>query len=344
MPHAKEELVPASSPGELLAPPLVIEGARVVVGTCSWTDPTLVRQTDWYPRKSMTAAERLAFYSSRFPIVEADSTYYFPPTPELAAGWVERTPERFTMNVKLYSLLTGHPTFPHSLWPDLQAEVLPEFRDKRRLYSKHLPEDAVEEVWDRFLHALRPLAEAGKMGAVLVQFPRWFGPKDSNRDEIRRVTARLGDYRGCVEFRNGRWLDGDECEATFELLEELGVAYVCVDEPQGFASSLPPVVAATSDLAVVRFHGRNRETWEGESPSAAERFRYLYSVDELEEWVPRIHELARSANEVHVLMNNCYRDHGVINAGQLAQLLAGQRPEPDAGPPPPPYAQQQFRL
>lgn len=316
----------------------------VKVGTCSWTDPTLVKQSDWYPRKSMTAAERLAFYASRFPVVEADSTYYFPPTPELAQTWVERTPGGFTMNVKAYSLLTGHPTFPHSLWPDLQEAVLPEFRDKRRLYDSHLPPDAVEEVWDRFLFALRPLAQAGKLGAVLVQFPRWFGPKDEHRDEIRRIAERLGDYRGCVEFRNARWLEGEGCESTMELLEDLGLSYVCVDEPQGFPSSVPPVVAATSDLAVVRFHGRNAETWERSTPTAAERFRYRYSVAELAEWVPKLHELASSAREVHALMNNCYRDHAVDNAAQLAQLLRGEEPEPDPPPPPAPYAQQRLKL
>jgi uncharacterized protein YecE (DUF72 family) len=318
----------------------------VKVGTCSWTDPTLVRQTDWYPRRSMSAAERLAFYATKFPIVEADSTYYFPPTPELAATWVERTPDDFTMNVKAYSLLTGHPTFPHSLWPDLQEAVPPEFRDKRRLYAKHLPQDAIDEVWDRFLHALRPLDGAGKLGAVLVQFPRWFGPKPANREELARVAARLSQagYRGCVEFRNGRWLDGDECEDTLELLEALGLAYVCVDEPQGFPSSVPPVVAATTDLAVVRFHGRNPETWEATTPTAAERFRYRYELHELVEWVPKLAELAASAKEVHALMNNCYRDHAVVNAAKLAQLLAGEEPDHDPGPPPPAYAQQRLRI
>src|SRR5205807_1867852 len=126
----------------------------------------------------------------------------------------------------------------------------------------------------------------------------------------------------------------------FELLEQLGLAYVCVDEPQGFRSSVPPVVAATTDLAVVRFHGRNAETWEDNAPTAAERFRYRYQVDELQEWVPKVHDLAASASEVHLLMNNCYRDHAVVNAAQLAQLLMGQAPDPDPGPPPPSYAQQ----
>src|SRR5438105_15812889 len=161
-----------------LAPAIELGRSRVLVGTCSWTDRTLVNETDWYPRRSMTAAERLAFYASRFPLAEADSTYYFPPTPELATSWVERTPGGFTMDVKAYSLLTGHPTFPHSLWPDLQAEVIPEHRDKRRLYPKHLNAAALDEVWARFEHAVMPLHAAGKLGAVLLQYPRWFGPKE----------------------------------------------------------------------------------------------------------------------------------------------------------------------
>jgi uncharacterized protein YecE (DUF72 family) len=326
------------------AAPLRIGRAEVRVGTCSWTDPTLVRQATWYPRKSMTAAERLEFYASRFPLVEADGTYYFPPTPELVAAWVERTPPAFRMNVKAWSLLTGHPTFPHSLWPDLQEAVPAEHRDKRRLYANHLPAEAVDEAWARFRHALRPLYEAGKLGAVLLQYPRWFGPKEANREVIREAARQLGPLPGCVELRNGKWLEGDGCEATFELLEELGLAYVCVDEPQGFASSLPPVVAVTTELAVVRLHGRNADTWETATPTAAERFRYRYRVDELEEWVPRVHELAESATEVHVLMNNCYRDHAVVNAEQMSRLLAGEPPDPDPGPPPPPWAQQRLKL
>jgi uncharacterized protein YecE (DUF72 family) len=306
-----------------LGPVLQVGQARVLVGTCSWTDATLVKETDWYPKRTMTAAERLAFYASRFPVVEVDSTYYFPPTPELSGSWVQRTPDGFTMNVKAWSLLTGHPTFPHSLWPDLQAEIPPEHRDKRRLYAKHLPPDALDEAWDRFRHSLMPLHSSGRMGAVLLQYPRWFGPKEANRDEIRAAVRRLPDYQLCVEFRNGRWLAGDECESTFELLESLGVTFVCVDEPAGFPSSVPPVVAATADLAVVRFHGRNEETWEAYVPSAAERFRYRYRREELEEWVPKVRELAASAREVHLLMNNCYRDYAVDNAAELAALLEG---------------------
>jgi len=321
-----------------LAPAIELGRSRVLVGTCSWTDRTLVNETDWYPRRSMTAAERLAYYAANFPLVEADSTYYFPPTPETAASWVERTPDGFTMNVKAYSLLTGHPTFPHSLWPDLQSEIVTEHRDKRSLYAKHLPPEAIEEAWDRFRHALMPLHSADKLGAVLLQYPRWFTPKDANREELAAARRRLPDYNLCVEFRNGRWLADNEADRTFEFLEQQGLAYVCVDEPQGFDSSLPPVVAATSDLAVVRFHGRNAETWDKQVPSAAYRFRYRYSTEELLEWVPGVLQLAESTREVHVLMNNCYRDHAVDNAAELAHLLQGE-PVADEAP-----AQQQLDM
>ena len=298
-----------------------MKGARVLVGTCSWTDATLVKETNWYPRRSMTAAQRLAYYATQFPIVEVDSTYYFPPTPEVAGAWVQRTPDDFTMNVKAYSLLTGHPTFPHSLWEDLQSEVPAEHRDKRRLYANHLPAEIVDEAWARYLHALRPLHSSGKLGAVLLQYPRWFGPKESNREVIRDAARRLGDVAGCVEFRNARWLEGGECERTLELLEEVGLSFVCVDEPAGFPSSMPPVVAVTAPLAVVRFHGRNTATWETPTPTAAERFHYLYAEDELREWLPRIGELVASAPEVHLLMNNCWRDEAVVNGADLARLI-----------------------
>ena len=92
-----------------------MQEAQILVGTCSWTDATLLKETEWYPKRSMSAADRLAYYASQFSIAEADSTYYFPPSPQLARGWAERTPEVFTMNVKAYALLTGHPAKPNSL-------------------------------------------------------------------------------------------------------------------------------------------------------------------------------------------------------------------------------------
>jgi uncharacterized protein YecE (DUF72 family) len=167
---------------------------------------------------------------------------------------------------------------------------------------------------------------------VFFQFPKWFIPRRASRDYLRQVSERL-PYPIAVEFRNGRWMgEPDDRRRTLELLESLGISYTCVDEPQGFSSSVPPVVAATSDLAVIRFHGHNKENWEKRDISPAERFRYLYSEEELKEWAPRVQELSEQVRETHVLFNNCYRDYGVNNARQLAMLLdEGLQPGQDDG-------------
>ena len=308
---------------DTLGPVLDVGTAEVRIGTCSWADNTLVKDSNWYPRRSMKAAERLAYYASKFPVVEVDSTYYFPPTPELAQSWVDRTPDHFLMDVKAWSLLTGHPTFPHSLWEDLSDEVKPEFRDKRNMYAKHLTAPAMAACWHRFRHAISPLHTAGKLGAVLLQYPDWFGPKTSNRDAILRAVDYLQPYRCLIEFRNAKWLAGEECNSTLEFLEDNDLTFVCVDEPQGFASSMPPVLAATAPLGVIRFHGHNDENWERKFITAAERFQYDYSHDELTGWSTRLREFAGALDQVHVLFNNCWQDFAVGNAATMVELLGG---------------------
>lgn len=303
-----------------LGPVFHIGDAEVRVGTSSWADRTLVRETDWYPRRSMSAAERLAYYGARFSLVEADSTYYRPPTRQLAASWAERTPEGFRMNVKAWSLMTGHPTKPETLWPDIAEALAPDAEEKRNIYPHHLPDDAVDEAWARFADALVPLAEAGRLGAVLLQYPQWFTPKKANRDELVRARERLADLDLCVELRSPRWFGDDDLDRTLGFLSDHDLALVSVDAPK--ASKLPRLAAATTDLAVVRFHGRSEETWSTRTSSAAERFRYLYDERELRPWAERVRHLAREATQVDVLMNNCYRDYGVRNAADLVELLA----------------------
>jgi uncharacterized protein YecE (DUF72 family) len=299
-----------------------VQRAKILVGTCSWTDATLVKETDWYPKRSMSAAARLGYYASQFSIAEADSTYYFPPSPQLARGWAERTPEAFTMNVKAYALLTGHPAQPNSLWPDLREAIKADFAGKRNVYPSHLPPDAVDEVWKRFRYALRPLEEAGKLGAVLMQYPEWFTAKKDNRVELSTIREHWTDLPVCVEFRSPTWLaTADDRDRTLGLLRDLRLALVVVDAPK--ASKLPTVVEVTTpELAVVRFHGRSDETWKKPNTTAAERFKYLYSKPQLRAWVPKLEDLAERTEKVHALMNNCYQDYGVRNAADLAGLLA----------------------
>lgn len=292
---------------------------EILVGTSSWTDPTLLK-SGWYPREAKTPEKRLVHYAQNFSLVEVDSTYYAPPSERNAALWVERTPANFTFNVKAYSLLTQHPTRTDSL-PKALRDLAP--GGKRTVYAKDLPEKAVDQVFEMFASALMPLHSAGKLGCVLFQFPEWFVPGDESREYILACVERLPDFRIAVEFRRGTWMTERSAPRTLAYLAEHRVPYVCVDMPQGFASSVPALAAVTADdLAVVRFHGRNTRNWKRKGITTAERFDYLYSDSELEEWAPRLRELSGRARRVHALFNNCYQDKAVRNAKTMASLVA----------------------
>jgi uncharacterized protein YecE (DUF72 family) len=299
------------------AHPVLLGGSHVRCGACSWADRDLVREGTFYPRKTMTASERLAYYCSQLPLAEIATTYRFPPTPDLARQWAARTPNGFVLDVRAWSLLTFNPTLPDSLYEDLQDAVRPETRHRRRLYAEHLPDEALEECWTRFAGALRPLYDSGRLGLVLLQYPSWWSPKPETRSALTLARDRLRDYRVGVEFRSPRWLGGDECEATLEFLEQNDLAFVCRDGPAEGPRAVPEVVAATTDAAVVRFHGRRLE------PDDSWPWPYRYTDAELSEWVPRVVELAASATDVHLLFDNGWGSDPVDNARSLARLLAG---------------------
>ncbi|MFF0153530.1 DUF72 domain-containing protein [Micromonospora sp. NPDC005203] len=284
----------------------------ILVGTASWTDRTLL-DSGWYPQTADTPEKRLAYYARQFPLVEVDATYYSPPAEATARLWAERTPDGFTFNIKAFSLLTGHPTRVSALYKDLRPET-----DKKNVYPDDLPAQAYEEIWTRFLSALDPLVEAGKLGALLFQFPPWFTIKRANKEYLLEVAKRCAPLRPVYEFRHASWFDGDNADETLAFLREHDLPYVCVDMPQGHRSSLPPVLAATADLAVVRFHGHS-DKWT--SKDIHEKFGYHYSKRELADWAPKLRELADQAGQTHILMNNCYRDYAQTNATTLAGLL-----------------------
>ncbi|HWP63183.1 MAG TPA: DUF72 domain-containing protein [Candidatus Binatia bacterium] len=304
--------------------PIVVPGGgEVRVGTASWTDPTMVAPGVFYPPDADTAEERLAYYASRFPVVEVDATYYALPSPRTAALWVERTPPDFVFDVKAFALFTGQPSEVRRLPKVVRAELPAELAERSRIYGKDLPAELLDALWSMFREGIAPLVEAGQLGAVFLQYPRWVYTSSEARAAITEARERLAGLPVGVEFRNGTWLNEKNAERTLRFLEEIGAALVVVDEPQGFRSSVPPIVATTSsDLAVVRFHGRRSATWEGTGVPPVERFRYLYSRAELEEWVPRVRELARQVRATHLLMNNCYANYGATNARELAALLA----------------------
>ncbi|MEP6463911.1 MAG: DUF72 domain-containing protein [Frankiaceae bacterium] len=293
---------------------------EIKVGTASWTDKTLLA-SGWYPLRARTPADRLAYYAERFPVVEVDSTYYTPPNERNSALWAARTPADFIFNVKAFSLLTKHPTRPTALYKDLRPDT-----EKKNIYLDDLDPSVVDQVWDRFLSALRPLQEAGKLGALLFQFPQWFPIGKQNKAYLLECKERCANAAPemdmCVEFRSATWMTAGNQRETLDFLASYAIPYVCVDMPQGHPSSIPPVLAATAGLAVVRFHGHS-EHWN--SRDIYQRFGYSYSDAELAEWAPKVRRLADSADTTYVLMNNCYRDYAQTNATQLAQYLAKGR-------------------
>ncbi len=292
---------------------------EILVGTASWTDKTLIESGRFYPREANSAEARLRYYASQFPLVEIDSTYYALPAEQTARLWAERTPPHFVFNVKAFRLFTGHRAQPAALPADLRKGL-----NATSFYYRDLPDEMRAELWQRFRAGLEPLRRAAKLGAVLLQFAPWFVFGRERLEHIAHCADMLQGLSPALEFRNKSWFGDKTRSRTLAFEREHRLAHVVVDEPQGFASSIPQVWEVTwPELALVRLHGRNRDTWEKKGlKSAAERFDYLYSAAELEEIAQPVRQLAGGARRTHVLFNNCHGDKAQRNAAQFRRLLA----------------------
>src|SRR6202167_5298274 len=288
---------------------------QIRVGTAGGTDKSLI-DSGGSPPHPANPEKRLKYYASQFPLVEVDSAYYALPAERTAEAWAARTPDGFTFNIKAFSLFTQHPTPVRMLPADLREAASK--TGKERVYLKDVDPEVTEQAWDRFLAALEPLRQAGKLGAILLQFPPWFPIGRSRKDYIVACAARAAPRRVCIEFRNKTWMSPENQEETLGFLASHQLPYVCVDMHQGYTSSIPPVLAATSDLAVVRMHGHS-DRWD--SKDIYERFGYRYSDGELAEWAPKIRDLAAGAELTHVLFNNCYSNYTQVNGQQLEERL-----------------------
>ena len=292
------------------------------IGTASWTDKSLLDSGAYYPKNCTSAEARLRFYSAEFPLVEVDSTYYGLPSEHNSRLWVDRTPADFTFNIKAFRLFTTHQTPPRALPVEVRDELPAELAGKRNVYYREMPAPLRDRLWEMFESALQPLKDAGKLGVIVLQFPPWFMPRRSSFRHLEECKDHLARFRVAVEFRSRYWLKDDNLETTLGFLRQHAMSYIAVDEPQGFESSVPPVADVTGEIGMVRFHGRNRGTWEAKGlSSSAHRFDYYYTPQELEEWVPKVKMMRENASEVHLVVNTNNGDQGIVNARLLGELM-----------------------
>jgi uncharacterized protein YecE (DUF72 family) len=273
--------------------------AEIRIGTCSWADEALSKY--FYP-PGTPPGERLAYYAQHFDTVEVDSTYYRLPAEQMVERWAERTPDGFVMHVKAFGLMTRHPVKVEALPTDLRDEAPVDDKGRVERPSREFR----GEVFRRFLEALEPLRSQGKLGGILFQFPSYVVRKEASLDYISWAREQLGDDEMLVEFRHVSWFEDDARDETLRFLEGLGATHVVVDAPriEGAKNVAPTVLALTSPTLYVRFHGRNASTWNKRGGSASERFDYLYSDDELREWVGPLRELSEQAEQAYAFFNN----------------------------------------
>ncbi|MGZ0050690.1 DUF72 domain-containing protein [Brevibacillus gelatini] len=267
--------------------------STIHVGVCGWGDhDTLYVQ-------GVRSRDKLAVYASHFPIVEVDSSFYAILPQRNYESWVRDTPDRFGFIVKPHQAMTGH-----------QRGDAPVNR---------------RELFAQFEESIQPLVEAGKLKALLFQFPPWFDCAREHVQYIRACRQALAAYPFAVEFRHQSWFEERFAERTLDFLREINAVHVVCDEPQAGKGSVPIVPAVTHPaLAIVRFHGRNKAGWRdpGEGQNWRDvRYLYRYSEQELTEWLVHIRKIEQEADEVCILFNNNSGGDAAANAKQFSDML-----------------------
>jgi uncharacterized protein YecE (DUF72 family) len=265
----------------------------IKIGLTGWGD-----HKDLYA-DGVASGDKLKVYSSYFPIVEVDSSFYAVLPEKNYMKWVEETPPAFSFIIKAYQGMTGH------------------------LRGKN-PFSSLGEMFKAFKQSIEPVIQAGKLKAVLFQYPPWFECIKENVDVLRYTKEKMGDIPIALEFRNRSWFTPRMLEKTLAFMEKEGWIHSICDEPQAGAGSIPTVLHPTNhQLTLVRFHGRNVNGWtnNGDRNWRDVRYLYRYSREELLEWKEKLKHLQQKTQEICVLFNNNSGGHAAANAKEMIELL-----------------------
>ncbi len=269
---------------------------KIRIGPAGWS------YKDWegvvYPKKPGPRFDPLEYLTRFFDTIEINSSFYRPPSPSTASSWVKRVADnpRFRFTAKLHRLFTHE-------------------------RGKATADDEKE-----FHEGIEPLAAAGKLGALLLQFPWSFKNTVEDRAYLFDLIKRFKDYPLVLEIRHASWNSPD----IYEHLEENGVGICNIDQPL-FSKSIRPGALSTSAVGYVRLHGRNYKDWFRSEAPRDDRYNYLYSLDELDPWIVRIKEVAKHTFESYVITNNHFRGQAVVNALEIKSTIEGKpvmAPEP----------------
>ncbi|MGE7865449.1 DUF72 domain-containing protein [Bacillus paramycoides] len=248
---------------------------------------------------------KLRTYSGNFPIVEVDSSFYAIQPARNYTKWAMETPKDFSFIVKAYQGMTGH----------MKGEI---------------PFSTFEEMFDVYKQSILPLKDANKLKMILFQYPPWFDCKKKNVDLLRYTKEKMEGFPCAIEFRNQTWFYPEMRDKTLQFLEREKWIHTICDEPQAGIGSVPLILEATnSDMALIRFHGRNVHGWldKGENWRAV-RCLYRYNNNELGEWIERLEQLKKKAKDIYVLFNNNSGGDAADNAKQLMEMMSITYGEP----------------
>ena len=265
----------------------------IYIGLTGWGDHSSLYTTPDSQRDKLTA------YSSYFPTVEVDSSFYAIQSRRNVEKWVNDTPKSFRFIVKAYQAMTGHE-------------------------RGNIPFPNKKEVFNAFKESLQPYLESKKLAMVLFQFPPWFNCTKENVDYLRWCKAQMKDIHCALEFRHQSWFYPQFREKTLQFMKSEKWIHSICDEPQAGEGSIPTVLEPTSeDKVLVRFHGRNVHGWQKKNAENWREVRYLYRYNhqELSEWVVHLRELEKACQEVFIVFNNNSGGDAADNAKQLIELL-----------------------